>query len=278
MRIFQRLVMLFIVFVAFLTSAAMALPPSASAAGNEKSKDPLATYCAKHSKIPKAAKSGCTNQTAITTVRKAAAWHCRDYSANNPAGADCVIRWGKKIIDDAAQDKPSSPSSLISTLNRKAEADAKSVGGNSKNAPPEFGSPVAAGQKDVDECIKTFFGLKPWYAYLDHSFVTNIPDKHDNPCDVECFNVFSVKYANPCGGKNSDVPAVMLAILDDMLRIAGIVAVAFVFVGAFQYAYSQGEPDKTAAAQSSIVNALIGLAIAITAVAFVNFIGARLGG
>lgn len=106
-----------------------------------------------------------------------------------------------------------------------------------------------------------FFGLTPWYHYL--------PDGKFEGCNIKHFNLL---------GKNSDVPLVLLAIVDDLLRIAGIVAVAFVIVGAFKYVASQGSPDETAKAQSTIVNALIGLALATISVGIVSFIGSNLGG
>lgn len=105
-----------------------------------------------------------------------------------------------------------------------------------------------------------FFGLVPWYHYL------NV----DGKCEILNFTVLN-------SGKSSDIPLILLAVVDDLLRIAGIVAVAFVIYGAIQYITSQGEPDKTAKAQSSIINALIGLGIAIIAVTLVTFIGNKLG-
>lgn len=109
-------------------------------------------------------------------------------------------------------------------------------------------------------CYKTFFGLKPWYQYLNL----------DSQCEIVNFNIF------PAGGKGSDIPLVLLAVVDDLLRIAGIVAVGFVIYGAFQYVASQGNPDAVARAQNTVINALIGMAIAIIAVATVSFIGGRL--
>ena len=109
-----------------------------------------------------------------------------------------------------------------------------------------------------------FFGLIPWYQYIN--------DKaHFSGCNVMNFRLL------PRGGHASDVPLVLLAIVDDLLRIAGMVAVAFVFIGAFKYVMSQGNPEDTASAQSTIINALIGLVIAVVAVAFVSFLGSKLG-
>lgn len=122
-----------------------------------------------------------------------------------------------------------------------------------------------------------FLGLKPWWYYLpDEKFHLNAPGDEDAGVDTTC----SIKefIILPNDGANSDIPLVLVAIVDDLLRVAGMVAVGFVIVGAIQYITSQGEPEKTAQAQSTIINALIGLAIAVISVAFVSFAGHRLGG
>lgn len=107
-----------------------------------------------------------------------------------------------------------------------------------------------------------FFGLLPWYYYLPSSDL-DVPT-----CSIRSFHIL---------GSDSDLPLVLLAVVDDLLRIAGLVAIAFVIVGAIRYVTSQGNPDDTAKAQSTIINALIGLALATVAVGIVSFLGARLG-
>lgn len=106
-----------------------------------------------------------------------------------------------------------------------------------------------------------FFGLKPWYHYINDN-------AHFNGCDIKKFKIFP---------PNSDVPLVLLAVIDDLLRIGAIIALGFVIVGAIKYVTSQGQPEDTANAQSTIINALIGLIITIVAVGFVSFLGSRLG-
>jgi amino acid transporter len=117
-------------------------------------------------------------------------------------------------------------------------------------------------------CDKSsFLGLVPWYQYLDYKEIT--VSSGEAFCGVENFVVLKA-------GEQSDLPLIMLAVVDNLIRIAGLIAVAFVIYGGVQYATSQGNPDQTSKAQSTIINALIGLAIAIIAVAFVSFIGNRL--
>jgi hypothetical protein len=103
-----------------------------------------------------------------------------------------------------------------------------------------------------------FFGLKPWYQYL----------KTDSSCNVRDFQLLT------SDGK-SDLGLIALAIVDDLLRIAGLVAVGFIIYGGYLYIRSQGEPDKSSQAQNTIQNAIIGLVICIMAIALVSFIGAR---
>ncbi len=73
-----------------------------------------------------------------------------------------------------------------------------------------------------------------------------------------------------------DIGAILLAIVELLLRIGTIAAVAFVIYGGFLYMTSQGEPDKAGAAKHTIVNAIIGLVITLVATGVVSFIGGRL--
>jgi hypothetical protein len=108
-------------------------------------------------------------------------------------------------------------------------------------------------------CKPTFFGLKPWYYYL----------QQDGSCNITNFTVL--------GGKSS-ILLIGLAIVDDLLLIAGMAAVGYVIYGGARYILSQGSPEETAKAQGTVINALIGLVIAIIAIAAVSFIGNKLGG
>lgn len=112
-------------------------------------------------------------------------------------------------------------------------------------------------------CKSGFFGFPHWYEYLDVRDVQNGTETIH--CQVASFNV------------PGDLILVTLAIVDILIHIAGLVAVVYVVIGGVQYVTSQGNPDAAAKAQSTVVNALIGLALAITAIAFVSFIGNKVG-
>lgn len=99
----------------------------------------------------------------------------------------------------------------------------------------------------------SFFGFPHWYEYLG-----GITD--DNGFCVPALN-----------GLN-DVWKIAAAVIEILLRIAVFAAVAMIIYGAIIYITSQGEPDKTGQAKNTIVNALIGLAVAIMASFIITFI------
>ncbi len=116
----------------------------------------------------------------------------------------------------------------------------------------------------------TFFGLRTWYHYLDYGAITvKSPNGTvlSQYCGIKNFQLL------PAAGNPSDVPLVVLAVIDDLLRIGGLVAVGFIIYGAIQYVTSQGSPDQTGQAQKTIMYAVIGLVISIIAVTMVSFIG-----
>jgi hypothetical protein len=102
----------------------------------------------------------------------------------------------------------------------------------------------------------SFFGLTPWYAYLDG--------------ETDALGRCVPKIADW-----ADTWKIALAITDSLLKIAGMVAVGYVIYGGVKYVVSSGEPDKTKQARETIINALIGLVIAIIASSVVSFIGSR---
>ncbi len=129
------------------------------------------------------------------------------------------------------------------------------------------------GQAQCDTNIR-FFGLVPWYRYLTLEF-----DKNTNTCRITSFDKEQTDGGNgQVLSKTSPILLITLAILEDLIRVAALVAVGFVIYGGFQYLTSQGSPDDTKRAQQTIINALIGLVIALMAVGIVSFIGTQLGG
>jgi len=110
---------------------------------------------------------------------------------------------------------------------------------------------------------QSFLGLWPWYHYLQVS-----PDS-SGACVVTNFTVL---------GAHSSILLILLALVDDLLRVAGVLAVGFVIYAGVKYITSQGDPSATAQAQSTLINSLAGLAIALVAIGVVSFIGNQAGG
>ncbi|MEJ0072791.1 MAG: pilin [Candidatus Saccharibacteria bacterium] len=119
------------------------------------------------------------------------------------------------------------------------------------------------GDTTATTCTHKFLTLEPWFYYLPSA------DFNPDSCTITSFNAL---------GSKSDILLIALAILDDLIQIAALVAVGFVIYGGIQYVTSQGSPDATKKAQQTIINALIGLVLAILATAIVSFIGSKLGG
>lgn len=138
----------------------------------------------------------------------------------------------------------------------------------------------AGSQSFAQSCNSSFFGLEPWYYFLPDADFYGPKNSGSKSCSLKCFNLTEQPkgQANACGESKSELPLILLAVIDDLLRIAGMVAVAFVLYGGFQYVTSQGNPDATSRAQGTIINALIGLALAIVSILIVSYIGNAVGG
>lgn len=109
----------------------------------------------------------------------------------------------------------------------------------------------------------TFLGLPAWYKYL----------KLENNPTLGC----RILLSGPDGQfQLSDTLPIGLALIEILLRIAGMVAVIFVMYGGFKFVTSNGSPEGAKQARQSIINALIGVVIAVIASAGVSFIARRL--
>lgn len=61
-----------------------------------------------------------------------------------------------------------------------------------------------------------------------------------------------------------------------VLMIAAMLAVVFVAYGGFKYTTSNGDPQGIKSAKDTILAAIVGLVIAVSAFMLVNFVGSRL--
>ncbi|HEX8762698.1 MAG TPA: hypothetical protein VF733_02950 [Candidatus Saccharimonadales bacterium] len=115
----------------------------------------------------------------------------------------------------------------------------------------------------ADCSARYFLGLPSWDYYLIQA-KRIVENSATGTCELT--NGFDWR-------DGGDLVLILLGVLDILLRVAGIVAVAFIIYGGIQYITSDGAPDATKDAQQTIINALVGLVIALISAAAVSFIG-----
>lgn len=141
---------------------------------------------------------------------------------------------------------------------------------NSTNSSSSSTSTATQSAK-ATSCKSDFFGLIPWYGYFPDSAFDSAS------CNVNLSLVNSSDGSINTTNVNS-IWLIALALFEDLLIIAGMVTVGFIIYGGIRYITSQGEPENTKAAFSTIINALIGGAIAAIAAVTISFLGNKLGG
>ena len=78
-----------------------------------------------------------------------------------------------------------------------------------------------------------------------------------------------------CNMENTDGNALMnttQVIINVVIGVLGIVAVAIIVIGGVNFTLSQGDPAKTKKAKDTIMYGIIGIVVALLAYAIVNFV------
>lgn len=103
------------------------------------------------------------------------------------------------------------------------------------------------------DCHSTFLGLPSWHDRLQHE-----PKNYQGvpTCEIKNF-------------KLGDIWLIGLSILESVIRIAAVVSVIMIIFGGFKFIISQGNPEAIQGARSTILNAIIGLVIAVSAQAII---------
>ena len=112
----------------------------------------------------------------------------------------------------------------------------------------------------------SFFGIPPWYKYLVEAGLMQTDSS--GLCSLITLSTNQWPQV---------IVLIAMAILDMLLRLAGMAAVIYVMYGGFLYITKSSEPAETKKAQETIIGAFIGLVIAVVASAIVSFIGKTLG-
>ncbi len=79
---------------------------------------------------------------------------------------------------------------------------------------------------------------------------------------------FVNNYAPPA----RDLPGTIIVIVNYVLVLVGIFALAFLVYGGFLYITSRGEADQVTTAKQIIINAVIGIVVVGVSAAIVNFV------
>jgi hypothetical protein len=79
----------------------------------------------------------------------------------------------------------------------------------------------------------------------------------------------SIKLNNP---RLTDLWVIAFNIVEMMIQALAFFALGYIMWGGFKYIKSQGEPAKLAAAKKTILDAMLGLGVALMSVAIVRFV------
>ncbi len=107
----------------------------------------------------------------------------------------------------------------------------------------------------------SFFGLPTWYKYLPGQTVTNA--------------ITGVSECNVGLTAISQVWLIVAAVLELLLRVGALAALVMIVYAGIQFVQSEGQPDKTAKALSTIIYACVGLGITIAATTVITFVAGR---
>lgn len=101
----------------------------------------------------------------------------------------------------------------------------------------------------------SFLSFPTWYEYLPNNNV-------NGQCDPKLASI-------------NDVWLIVAAVIEILLRVAALAAVGMVIYGGVQYMTSQGNPEDTTKARGTLINALVGLLLAVMSATFIQFIATR---
>ena len=93
---------------------------------------------------------------------------------------------------------------------------------------------------------------------------------------VGAVNVFDQCSSNPdsavCKSTSDSAGSLIKPIINTLLSILGTIAIIMIIVAGIRYATSGGDSSSTKAAKDTILYAVIGLGVAISAFAIVNYV------
>lgn len=88
--------------------------------------------------------------------------------------------------------------------------------------------------------------------------------------------VFAQINASDLNLPKANFTSTLQSVVSIVMAAAAIISLIFVAVGGLKYTLSSGDPQGMASAKNTILSALVGLVVAVSAFALVGFIGSRL--
>lgn len=159
---------------------------------------------------------------------------------------------------------PSNTASALTCVNGNEVPDAPPNLTDAERAEYEQNACIGYGGTQVvtNGCNQgSFFGLPVWYKYLDRQTRTD-ELTGAQVCD---FTINGL----------SDIWLVVAAVIEILLRVSAMIAIGVIIYGGISYVISQGAPDKTKKATQTVLNAIIGLVLSVTAAAVVSYIAGQ---
>jgi len=108
------------------------------------------------------------------------------------------------------------------------------------------------------DCNSGFLGFPAWYDGL-----TEPPP--------EC----NIKSPNDAGGLSPFIWRIVLNIIEIVLGLLGYISAGFILYGGFLFIASNGKPESAAKGRKTMLDAIIGLVIAMGSIAIVSFIAEK---
>lgn len=123
-----------------------------------------------------------------------------------------------------------------------------------------FGANVVVSEFSAAACPDgRIMTLKPWYdGLLDDNCAVRSPGDDAN-------------------AQANFIWKIVLNIIEDLLQVVGYATTGYIMYGGFLIMTSNGSSDKVAHGRKTIMNAAIGLVVALSSVAVVSFISSNIG-
>ena len=125
-----------------------------------------------------------------------------------------------------------------------------------------FGANIVISETSAAACPDgKIMTLKPWYdGLLDV----------DGNCAVR-------SPGDDANAQANFIWKIVLNIIEDLLQVVGYATTGYIMYGGFLIMTSNGSSDKVAHGRKTIMNAAIGLVVALSSVAVVSFISSNIG-